>query len=125
MERVGREVSVTAVQPRGGVSVVGVPGPAPAPGEALVRVSLAGICGTDHELARGYMEFDGIPGHEFVGVVEEVSGSGEERSRWIGRRVVAEINLSCGACPACLAGLDRHCPGRTVLGILGRDGAHA
>lgn len=102
------------------------PEPVPAEGEALVRVVLAGVCGTDLELARGYMDFSGIPGHEFVGIVESVSGGGEkDRLRWTGRRVAADINIGCGACPSCQGGLSRHCPNRSVLGILGKDGAHA
>jgi threonine dehydrogenase-like Zn-dependent dehydrogenase len=95
------------------------PIPAPPPGEALVRATLAGICNTDLELVRGYYPFTGIPGHEFVGRVED--GPRE----WIGRRVVGEINASCGACATCRAGRRTHCPSRTVLGIKGRDGAFA
>jgi threonine dehydrogenase-like Zn-dependent dehydrogenase len=96
------------------------PGPAPAPGESIVRVRLAGICGTDLELARGYMSFRGVPGHEFVGEVADT------RSRPLaGKRVVGEINVGCGRCARCREGLARHCPDRTVLGILGRDGAFA
>ena len=96
------------------------PDPVPAPGEAVVRVVLAGICGTDLEIARGYMGFAGIPGHEFVGIVESSPEPG-----WVGRRVVGEINAACGRCDFCARGLGRHCPQRTVLGILGRDGAFA
>jgi len=92
----------------------------PRAGESIVRVSLAGICGTDLEISRGYMAFRGIPGHEFVGHVVETSNP-ELR----GKRVVGEINAGCGQCAACLGGLARHCPNRTVLGILGRDGAFA
>jgi alcohol dehydrogenase len=90
------------------------------PGFALVRVVVSGICNTDLELKRGYHDFSGIPGHEFVGVVE-----GPEGSRWIGRRVVGEINLACGRCGWCRKGLGRHCPKRSVLGIRGHPGAHA
>jgi threonine dehydrogenase-like Zn-dependent dehydrogenase len=91
-----------------------------APGESIVRVSIAGVCGTDLEIARGYMEFRGVPGHEFAGrVVESQNGSLR------GKRVVGEINAGCGRCATCSAGLERHCPNRTVLGILGRDGAFA
>lgn len=90
------------------------------PGESIVRVRLAGICGTDLELAKGYMGFRGIPGHEFVGEVVE-----SENSSMLRRRVVGEINAGCGACEVCARGLARHCPNRTVLGILGRDGAFA
>jgi threonine dehydrogenase-like Zn-dependent dehydrogenase len=89
-------------------------------GESLVRVRLAGICGTDLELARGYMNYRGVPGHEFVGEVIE-SARPELRER----RVVGEINAACGRCETCVAGLGRHCASRTVLGILGRDGAFA
>ncbi|MGH7933309.1 MAG: MDR/zinc-dependent alcohol dehydrogenase-like family protein [Candidatus Binataceae bacterium] len=90
------------------------------PGESTVRVHLAGICGTDLELARGYMAYVGVPGHEFVGHVVE---SGQPRL--LGVRVTGEINAACYACECCFAGLGRHCPNRTVLGILGRDGAFA
>lgn len=90
-------------------------------GEALVRVTLSGICNTDLEIARGYAGFNGTIGHEFVGIVE-ASG---ERSDLIGKRVVGEINAGCGTCGRCSRGDPRHCPARTVLGIMGRDGAHA
>ena len=98
-----------------------LPRPEPAAGEARVRVLAAGICNTDLELVRGYYPFTGIPGHEFVGRVEAAVGAEE----WVGRRVVGEINASCGACAACLAGRRTHCRRRTVLGIRGRDGAFA
>ena len=88
--------------------------------EALVRVVLSGICNTDLEIARGYAGFKGTIGHEFVGIVEESA----DRSM-IGKRVVGEINAGCGKCTLCLGGDPRHCPTRTVLGIVGRDGAHA
>ena len=88
--------------------------------EALVRVLLSGICNTDLEIARGYAGFNGTIGHEFVGVVEHSSVPG-----LVGKRVVGEINAGCGKCKLCIAGDPRHCPTRTVLGIVGRDGAHA
>jgi threonine dehydrogenase-like Zn-dependent dehydrogenase len=88
--------------------------------EALVRVHLSGICNTDLEIARGYAGFNGTIGHEFVGVVEASPGD-----KLLGQRVVGEINAGCGACKLCAAGDPRHCPNRTVLGIVGRDGAHA
>ena len=94
--------------------------PAPRRGFALVRVLLSGICNTDLELRRGYHAFSGIPGHEFVGVVE-----GPATSPLLGKRVVGEINLACGRCSWCAEGLGRHCPKRTVLGIRGHAGAHA
>lgn len=96
------------------------PRPKPPPGEALIRVSLAGICNTDLEIIKGYMGFQGVLGHEFVGVVEAA-----EEERWLGKRVVGEINCYCGACPLCRKGLFTHCPQRTTLGIWGRDGAFA
>ncbi|HLA10859.1 MAG TPA: alcohol dehydrogenase catalytic domain-containing protein [Pyrinomonadaceae bacterium] len=89
-------------------------------GEALVRVLLSGICNTDLEIARGYANFHGTIGHEFVGVVEEST-----REELIGRRVVGEINAGCGECERCRNGDPRHCPTRAVLGIVGRDGSHA
>ncbi len=89
--------------------------------EALVRVTLSGICNTDLEIVRGYAGFEGTIGHEFVGVVEQAA----DRPELAGRRVVGEINAGCGQCTRCLSGDPRHCPARTVLGIVGRDGAHA
>src|SRR5262245_16764681 len=89
-------------------------------GEALVRMTMAGICNTDVEIARGYADFRGALGHEFVGVVEE----SPDRSQ-IGRRVVGEINVGCGQCDLCLRTDPRHCPDRTALGIRGLDGVYA
>ena len=97
------------------------PTPAPPSGEALVRVLKAGICNTDLELARGYLNFAGVPGHEFVGVVEQAAG----REDLIGRRVAGEINAACGDCDTCRANRATHCPNRTTLGIARRDGAFA
>jgi threonine dehydrogenase-like Zn-dependent dehydrogenase len=96
------------------------PIPVAAPGESLVRVRMAGICGTDLEMVRGYMGFSGVPGHEFVG--EVVSSANRTLA---GKRVVGEINAACGTCEFCNAQMGRHCPSRTVLGIAGRDGAFA
>jgi threonine dehydrogenase-like Zn-dependent dehydrogenase len=96
------------------------PDPVPKKGEALIRVSKAGICNTDLELAKGYMDFEGILGHEFVGKVVEAS-----QKEWIGNRVVGEINLPCGQCAICLKGDSRHCPSRKVLGIHQKDGVFA
>lgn len=86
---------------------------------ALVRVRLAGICSTDVQICKGYMGFQGVLGHEFVGAVCE--GPLE----LIGKRVVGEINFACGACTFCLQGLGRHCPNRRVMGILNADGSFA
>jgi len=88
--------------------------------EALIRVRLAGICGTDLEMVRGYYPFTGVPGHEFVGEVLEA-----EDKRWIGQRVAGEINVSCGECEQCQGGRKSHCENRTVLGITDRDGIFA
>lgn len=89
-------------------------------GEALVRVRKAGICSTDLELVKGYYPFTGIPGHEFVGEVLEA-----EDVTWVGQRVVADINVVCGACEQCLSGRPTHCESRTVLGIVNRHGVFA
>ena len=99
---------------------VGVPD---RPGECLIRVTMAGICGTDLELVKGYADFSGIPGHEFVGVVEHVSRP--EDRHWIGQRAVGDINVGCGACRSCRDGVKEHCEDRQVLGIHERDGAFA
>jgi threonine dehydrogenase-like Zn-dependent dehydrogenase len=105
------------------------PKPAPADSEALIRVLQAGICNTDLEIVRGYMGFQGIPGHEFVGIVEEVHerhGS-TPPTFLLGRRVVGEINAACHRpdCFSCSRGIPTHCPNRTTLGILNRNGAFA
>ena len=94
--------------------------PDPQSDETLVRVNLAGICGTDLEILDGYMEYTGILGHEFVGTVEK-----SRNPMMVGKRVVGEINAGCGKCNSCMSGMQRHCPSRTVLGILKRDGAFA
>ncbi len=87
--------------------------PAPKPGEVVLQVRAVGICDTDQQLASGYMNYQGILGHEFVGI------------RKNGERVTSEINFSCHNCPTCLSGHPNHCPNRTVLGILNHDGAMA
>jgi threonine dehydrogenase-like Zn-dependent dehydrogenase len=99
--------------------VLDVPEPEPNEDGVVVRVALAGICATDLELVKGYMGFRGTLGHEFVGRVE--AGPGE----WAGQRVVGEINFACRRCPVCAEGLPRHCPSRSVMGILEADGAFA
>jgi len=98
-----------------------VPIPEPVDGEALVHVHTAGICATDLELVNGYYPYTGILGHEFVGVIEVAQGAPER----VGERVVGEINIACGTCENCLAGLLTHCQQRTVLGIINRNGAFA
>ena len=104
----------------GAVRVNDVPDPQPGPGEALVKVLTAGICNTDLELARGYMNFSGVLGHEFVGVVEQA-----ENGHLLGKRVVGEINCVCHQCHYCQMEMPHHCLNRSVLGILNRDGAFA
>ena len=94
--------------------------PDPVYDDALVRVDLAGICGTDLEILDGYMKYQGIMGHEFVGTVEKSTNPD-----LIGKRVVGEINVGCGVCDSCIKGMERHCYSRTVLGILRRNGAFA
>jgi threonine dehydrogenase-like Zn-dependent dehydrogenase len=94
--------------------------PPDAPGEALIRVLRAGICGTDVAMTQGYAGFSGTLGHEFVGVVERAPDPA-----WIGRRVVGDINVGCGDCRQCVGGDARHCALRRVLGIRARDGAFA
>jgi alcohol dehydrogenase len=97
-----------------------LPRPEPGVGEVLVRVRLAGICGTDLQILKGYHNFRGIMGHEFVGEV-----TGPEESPWLEQRVVGEINIGCGECDLCRRGLARHCGERRILGIKKHDGAFA
>jgi alcohol dehydrogenase len=101
-------------------------------GWALIRVRMAGICNTDVEILRGYHQFLGVPGHEFVGEVVEMAGvPAATRKKWVGQRVVGEINVACAAygykpvCEFCRRGLKTHCARRTVLGIVAHDGAFA
>lgn len=103
-----------------GLAIVDVPIPTPGPGEVLIRVLSAGICRTDLEIKRGYMEYRGILGHEFVGIVERA-----HNSYLLGKRVVGEINCVCGNCTYCRMEMPRHCMNRTVLGIQNRPGAFA
>ncbi len=94
--------------------------PRPSDGEALVRILLSGICNTDLEIMKGYMGFEGVPGHEFVGVIEEA-----EDESLVGKRVAGEINIGCGDCDLCRAGDPRHCKNRDTLGIFKKNGALA
>jgi threonine dehydrogenase-like Zn-dependent dehydrogenase len=98
-----------------------VPIPEPEPDEALVKVSLAGICATDLELVKGYYPYRGIPGHEFVGRIDQAPNQPQR----VGQRVVGEINISCGKCATCLTGRKSHCPQRTVMGIVNHQGTFA
>jgi len=100
------------------------PKPIPPKGEALIKVLMAGICNTDIEITKGYKGFQGILGHEFVGIVEEIN---DQNQSLLGKRVVGEINCACGKedCEFCQKELGRHCPNRTTLGIFGRNGCMA
>ncbi len=96
------------------------PIPSPTSDQALIRITCAGICSTDLELVQGYAGFEGVPGHEFVGVVQESLDK-----KWIGQRVVGSINLGCGHCHQCQSEGPEHCSNRSVLGIIDHDGAFA
>ncbi|HLJ13694.1 MAG TPA: alcohol dehydrogenase catalytic domain-containing protein [Bryobacteraceae bacterium] len=120
---------LAAVTHRNRVNVIQKNLPRLRPGWALVLVRLAGICNTDIEILRGYHNFQGTLGHEFVGEVVRVA-SAKDRA-WVGRRVVGEINVSCAGlglrkqCSYCRRGIPTHCERRRVLGIIGLDGAFA
>jgi threonine dehydrogenase-like Zn-dependent dehydrogenase len=88
--------------------------------EVLIRVTHAGICNTDIEITKGYMGFEGVPGHEFVGIIERC-----KQKNLIGIRVVGEINIACGTCIFCRKQMRNHCPNRSVMGILHKNGAFA
>jgi alcohol dehydrogenase len=96
--------------------------PVPVPGldEALIRVRLAGICGTDREITRGYKGYSGILGHEFVGEVIAC-----DDAAYVGKRVCADINVTCGMCRYCAGNMETHCERRTVIGILNHQGCFA
>jgi len=100
------------------------PKPIPQKGEALIKVSLAGICNTDFEITKGYMGYNGVLGHEFVGIVEEINS--DDKSL-LGKRVVAEISYGCNdpECEWCAQKNYRHCPSRHTLGIVEKDGCFA
>ncbi len=104
---------------KGKICLKNLPAPKPKSNELKIRIRKAGICNTDLELLEGYMDFQGIPGHEFVGEVTDGPAG------WKGRRVVGEINISCGRCEYCRRGVPTHCPNRTVLGIQKKDGVFA
>ncbi len=113
--------TMTAAMYDGGLRLVkDHPVPELRPGWARIRVKTAGICQTDLEIMKGYMDFKGVLGHEFVGTVESCA-----EESWVGKRVVGEINAACGHCAWCRADLGRHCPSRTTLGILNHDGCFA
>ena len=88
--------------------------------EVLIKTTIVGICNTDYEITKGYMGYQGVLGHEFVGIVEKV-GANVDKS-WMGKRVVGEINLACNDCNWCHRSLQRHCPNRQTLGIYKKDG---
>lgn len=99
--------------------------PGPPEHGALIRVERAGICSTDLQLIDGLYDFRGVPGHEFVGVVEALGANVPNAAMWQGRRVVGSINLACNECDLCQRGLARHCRNRRVLGIRNHPGAFA
>ncbi|MFO7930896.1 MAG: alcohol dehydrogenase catalytic domain-containing protein [Desulfosalsimonas sp.] len=103
------------------IYITETPVPKAGQGEALVKVSMAGICATDMEILNGYAGFSGTPGHEFAGTVK----SAPQYPDLEGRRVVSDINCGCGKCPWCMSGDARHCESRTVIGIRGKNGAFA
>ena len=115
--------------------VVSIPKPKAEPGFALIKVLRAGVCNTDLEILQGYMGFHGVLGHEFVGIVEDVEDSDELKNEWIGKRVCGDINVGCATCAVCLDSDElnircchmsrNHCPNRSVLGILNRNGTMA
>ena len=109
--------SARSVVYEGGLRVVERPAPQAGQGEALIGLRLAGVCNTDLELMRGYKDFAGALGHEFVGDV--LDGPDE----WVGRRVVGEINIACGECDMCCRGARSHCRNRAILGLMNYDGA--
>ena len=118
----GQELKFHSAYPMPRSEIGGAPGGRPANEDkstALVKVHLAGICSTDLQILKGYMTFKGVPGHEFVGSVAD----GPEE--FAGKRVVGEINFGCGECDACRRDLKRHCPNRSVMGIVNADGAFA
>jgi threonine dehydrogenase-like Zn-dependent dehydrogenase len=100
------------------------PDPKPQEDEAIIRPLVMGVCSTDLELCKGYMDYNGVLGHEFVGIVEDVANK-KKNKHWIGKRVVGTINCVCGECDMCQRGLQEHCRDRTVLGIQNRHGSFA
>lgn len=112
---------LAAVIDHGTMRIERKPRPCAGPDQALIHVRLAGICNTDIELLRGYKDFSGIPGHEFVGQVMEAPSA----PHLVGSRVTGEITIGCGECPTCRTRGPRHCPNRRTLGIGGWDGAFA
>jgi len=105
---------------RDGLFLSTIEKPARGKGESLIKLLMAGICNTDIEIVRGYMGFQGVLGHEFVGIVID-----SDDPNLLNKRVVGEINVGCGQCKYCLQGLERHCPNRTVVGIYNRQGVFA
>ncbi len=105
---------------KGKLRLEDMPMPIPSKGEAMIKVVKAGICNTDIEMLKGYMAFEGVLGHEFVGQVVKAADR-----RWRGRRIAGEINIACGKCEFCLGGNEKHCSSRQVLGIREKNGAFA
>jgi threonine dehydrogenase-like Zn-dependent dehydrogenase len=97
-----------------------IPLPQPSEDEVLIKVLKSGICNTDLEITKGYMNYEGVLGHEFVGYVVQ-----SHQEKWNGKRVVGEINIPCSTCEACRDGMQKHCASRKILGISNKDGAFA
>jgi threonine dehydrogenase-like Zn-dependent dehydrogenase len=102
------------------LGLVDIPNPVPGPEDALIKIVYSGICNTDLEILKGYMKYQGITGHEFVGLVER-----SPKPEWLNRYVVGEINVACGKCDFCHQGLGRQCPNRSVVGIQEKQGVMA
>lgn len=109
---------------KGEITLKERPMPEPKAGWALLEVRMAGICNTDVELQAGYYGFSGIPGHELVAKVIR-AGASDDAPHLLGKRVVVDINYACGQCSFCARDQQRHCPTRTVLGIVNQDGCFA
>ena len=116
------KVRALLIESPGRLALRDVPVPA-IDGDCLIRIVRAGICGTDLQMLEGYAGFRGVLGHEFVGVVESVGTDAD--ASWIGKRVVGEINIGCGRCGFCVAGIKEHCESRSVVGIRDHSGAFA
>lgn len=112
----------TKLMETGDIRTVDVPVPEPGPGDILIRVEAAGICGTDRHLYKG--EFPSVPGkilgHEFSGIVVDPGQSGVLE----GARVTCDPNTWCGTCAQCLRGRVNLCEKNVATGIH-RDGGFA
>jgi len=99
------------------LSVIDLPDPVPGPGEVVIAVTLAGVCGTDYSLYHGKfgVPLPVVPGHEGMGLVKEV-GHGVTNVA-VGQRVVIQPNFPCWDCDICSSGMDNICSEKVRLGI--------